>query len=58
MDGFHLYKHELQQMSDPVEAFKRRGAPFTFNPAALALVLQHIRTHGYANVPSFDHKVY
>jgi len=31
MDGFHLTKKQLSEMPDPVEAFKRRGAPFTFD---------------------------
>jgi len=31
MDGFHLTKKQLSEMLDPVEAFKRRGAAFTFD---------------------------
>ncbi len=35
MDGFHLTKAELRWFPDPVEAFARRGAPWTFDVAAL-----------------------
>ena len=36
MDGFHLSKAELRAMPEPERAFARRGAPWTFNPAATA----------------------
>lgn len=39
------------------EAYRRRGAPWTFNPTALLNVLKKIRNEGRALVPSFDHKV-
>ncbi|KAJ1957474.1 hypothetical protein GGI12_005016, partial [Dipsacomyces acuminosporus] len=33
MDGFHLTKAQLSQMDNPEEAFRRRGAPWTFDGA-------------------------
>jgi len=57
MDGFHYYKRELDQMKDPVEAYRRRGAPFTFNAAAFFKLLQKIKIEGKGAAPSFDHKV-
>jgi len=57
MDGFHYYRAELDQMSNPVLAHARRGAPFTFNSQALLQLLQKIKNEGRARAPSFDHKV-
>ena len=34
MDGFHLRRSELEAFPDPAEAFRRRGAPWTFDAAA------------------------
>lgn len=31
MDGYHYYKHQLDQFDDPEEAHARRGAAFTFD---------------------------
>ncbi|EMG47346.1 hypothetical protein SBY92_002848 [Candida maltosa Xu316] len=57
-DGFHLYRSELQQMTNPEEAVRRRGAPFTFNPKAfLALVSQLPDRSVRLEAPSFDHKL-
>ena len=36
MDGFHLRKAQLAAFPNPQEAFKRRGAPWTFDAAALS----------------------
>ncbi|KAL9267783.1 F-box/LRR-repeat protein 17-like protein [Drosera capensis] len=57
MDGFHLYRHQLDAMEDPKEAHARRGAPWTFDPARLLKCLQTLRTQGYVYAPSFDHGV-
>ncbi len=63
MDGFHLSRAALAQMPDPAAALLRRGAPWTFDPAGLALRLQALRnapTHaGAAPVswPGFEHGV-
>ncbi|XP_019444479.1 PREDICTED: putative uridine kinase C227.14 [Lupinus angustifolius] len=57
MDGFHLYRSELDAMENPEEAHARRGAPWTFNPSRLLTCLKNLRTHGSVYVPSFDHGV-
>ena len=31
MDGYHYYRSELDEMSDPELAHARRGAEFTFD---------------------------
>ena len=43
MDGFHLTRAQLAAMPDPQAALARRGAPWTFDPQALALRLQLVR---------------
>jgi len=57
MDGFHLEKSKLMQMENPEEAFKRRGAPHTFDPLGLEKLLLEIRKNGEAKAPSFDHAI-
>ncbi len=62
MDGFHLTKAELARFAHPAEAFKRRGAPWTFDAAAFAERLQTLRrpdANGSAPVtwPGFEHGV-
>jgi len=57
MDGFHLYRWQLDAMEDPTEAHARRGAHWTFNPASLIKSLQQLRSQGWAHLPSFDHGV-
>ena len=60
MDGFHLTKAQLRQMPDPEAAFARRGAPWTFDPAALTQHLQQLRTAAgreSAAWPDFQHDV-
>ncbi|CAF2308781.1 unnamed protein product [Brassica napus] len=57
MDGFHLYRSQLDAMEDPKEAHARRGAPWTFNPALLLNCLKKLRNEGSVYVPSFDHGV-
>ncbi|KAK7396404.1 hypothetical protein VNO78_17393 [Psophocarpus tetragonolobus] len=57
MDGFHLYRSELDAMENPEEAHARRGAPWTFNPLRLLTCLKNLRIHGSVYVPSFDHGV-
>lgn len=58
MDGFHLTRAELSRLPDPDEALARRGAPWTFNPQALAERLRALRDGaGRAPVawPDFQH---
>ncbi|TKY62398.1 ATP binding kinase [Spatholobus suberectus] len=57
MDGFHLYRSELDAMENPEEAHARRGAPWTFNPLRLLTCLKNLRIHGSVYAPSFDHGV-
>ncbi|EOA38355.1 hypothetical protein CARUB_v10009873mg [Capsella rubella] len=57
MDGFHLYRSQLDAMEDPKEAHARRGAPWTFDPALLLNCLKKLRNEGSVYVPSFDHGV-
>ncbi len=60
MDGFHLTKAQLRQMPDPDAALARRGAPWTFDAAALASRLQAIRAGARTNAvfwPGFAHGV-
>ncbi|XP_045794239.1 putative uridine kinase C227.14 isoform X2 [Trifolium pratense] len=57
MDGFHLYRSELDAMKNPEEAHARRGAPWTFNPMRLLTCLKNLRVHGSVYAPSFDHGV-
>jgi pantothenate kinase len=65
-DGFHYTKKALLYFEDPVVAFQRRGAPFTFDANAfLSLVktLESIPVTGRGEpeqsiyAPSFDHAV-
>ncbi len=62
MDGFHLTKAQLAAFPDPAEAFKRRGAPWTFDPAALAERLALLRNNAGDRAkpvswPGFEHGV-
>lgn len=65
-DGFHYTRATLSSFSDPELAFRKRGAPFTFDVDAF---LQHIETlkkfpvtsthepEQLFRAPSFDHAV-
>ena len=63
MDGFHLSRAALAQLSDPAAALARRGAPWTFDPAGLATRITALRQAplqpGAAPVlwPDFEHSV-
>lgn len=57
MDGFHLYRHQLDAMQDPEEAHARRGSPWTFDPERLLRCLTKLKNEGSVFVPSFDHGV-
>ncbi|OBA16994.1 P-loop containing nucleoside triphosphate hydrolase protein [Metschnikowia bicuspidata var. bicuspidata NRRL YB-4993] len=54
-DGYHYYRRELEQFEDPQEAFRRRGAPFTFNAEAFVSSVRKLRTHATVTAPLFDH---
>ena len=56
MDGYHLSRAQLAAMDNPEEAVRRRGAHWTFDPAALATALEMARRGGEpACFPGFDH---
>ena len=55
MDGYHRYRSELAAMKDPEEAFRRRGAPFTFNDEKYAANMEQLRKTGKLNAPAFAH---
>jgi pantothenate kinase len=57
MDGYHYYRSELDQMTDPQAAHQRRGAPFTFNAARFVRDLSAARRSGAGAFPSFDHGI-
>lgn len=58
MDGFHLSKAALSRQPDPAAAFARRGAPWTFDPAALTERLRALRTAARpVPWPGFAHEV-
>ena len=60
MDGFHLTKAHLAQFPDPVAAFARRGAPWTFDAAGFVAALQTVRQSAgdcAATWPGFEHAI-
>lgn len=59
MDGFHLTRAQLRGFPDPAEALARRGAPWTFDPQALAQRLAALRADDAAPLgwPGFEHGV-
>lgn len=66
MDGFHYAKAVLQTFADPVVAFQRRGAPFTFDAEAFVQLVSRLREtpvtvadapETIIRAPSFDHGV-
>lgn len=54
-DGYHYYRHELARFADPQEAFRRRGAPYTFNAAKFVESVGKLRGGGPVVAPLFDH---
>ncbi len=59
MDGFHLSKAALAQFSEPAAALARRGSPWTFDPAGLAIKLQQLQNNPAESttLPDFQHGV-
>jgi len=52
MDGYHLRRAVLS-----ADQLKRRGAPDTFDPAALRAALVRLREAGRGSFPTFEHAV-
>jgi len=59
MDGYHYPKATLKTFPDPVEAFKRRGAPFTFDAQGLLEAVKRIKkeTKEIVYLPAWDHSI-
>lgn len=57
MDGYHYTKAQLSSFPDPVEAFKRRGAHWTFDGKSFVEALTKLKANGHGMFPSFDHGV-
>jgi pantothenate kinase len=59
MDGFHLSRAALARLPEPALALARRGAPWTFDPAALRRQL--LALHGGLSAPvpwpDFQHHI-
>ncbi|KAI4341761.1 hypothetical protein MLD38_026445 [Melastoma candidum] len=55
MDGFHLYRCQLDSMENPEEAHARRGAPWTFDPKRMLICIKKLKNEGSVYAPSFDH---
>jgi pantothenate kinase len=59
MDGFHLSRASLALFPDPAAALRRRGAPWTFDPQALARRLQALHQRNTAvSWPAYEHSVH
>lgn len=54
-DGYHYYRAQLAQFADPAEAFRRRGAPFTFDGARFVAAVRKVHAGETVLCPLFDH---
>lgn len=54
-DGYHYYREKLAEFEDPEEAFRRRGAPFTFDSDRFIGDIEKVRDGQNIWVPLFDH---
>ncbi|CAN0156043.1 unnamed protein product [Scytosiphon promiscuus] len=55
MDGYHLYRRELDLLPDPSEAHRKRGAHWTFDGTRFLREIREARTSGAGSFPGFDH---
>ncbi|KAF3343478.1 60S ribosomal protein L15 [Verticillium dahliae VDG2] len=64
MDGFHYSRHVLSSFNDPALAFRRRGAPFTFDATGFLEIVKKLKQMPVTGcgehamiigAPSFDH---
>lgn len=61
-DGFHYYRNELKELPNSEDAFKYRGAPFTFNSKRFLRYVEKLREplgqgNGSVLFPDFDHSL-
>ncbi|KAF3986993.1 hypothetical protein FT663_04641 [Candidozyma haemuli var. vulneris] len=54
-DGYHFYREQLARFDNPDEAFRRRGAPFTFDGARFVASVKRVKAGETVWAPSFDH---
>ncbi|KAF7544811.1 hypothetical protein G7Z17_g9656 [Cylindrodendrum hubeiense] len=60
VDGFHLSRATLRSLPNAMEALARRGAPWTFDGAAAAKLVEQLRDGAgkyLVTAPTFDHAV-
>ncbi|CDZ97529.1 Predicted panthothenate kinase/uridine kinase-related protein [Phaffia rhodozyma] len=61
MDGWHHSRQTLSSFEDPEEAFRRRGAHFTFDAPAYYQFIQSLRSPTHADqaipFPTFSHSL-
>eukprot|EP00012_Vannella_robusta_P009917 CAMPEP_0206195964 /NCGR_PEP_ID=MMETSP0166-20121206/8159_1 /ASSEMBLY_ACC=CAM_ASM_000260 /TAXON_ID=95228 /ORGANISM="Vannella robusta, Strain DIVA3 518/3/11/1/6" /LENGTH=146 /DNA_ID=CAMNT_0053613335 /DNA_START=128 /DNA_END=564 /DNA_ORIENTATION=+ len=57
MDGYHLRRSVLQKQENSEFLFKRRGAPFTFDPEGIIKKIREIKENNQGKVPNFNHGV-
>ncbi|MGB7343883.1 MAG: hypothetical protein WBD20_06705 [Pirellulaceae bacterium] len=57
MDGYHFYRAQLDVMPNAAEAYRRRGAPFTFDGKRFVRDLTFARQTRTGTFPSFQHGV-
>jgi pantothenate kinase len=55
MDGYHYPRATLATFPNADEAFRRRGAPFTFDSERFARDVKTLRSAGEFTFPAFDH---
>jgi pantothenate kinase len=65
-DGYHFPKSALSAFDNPEQAFRRRGAPFTYDADAFVKLVMALRKSPVTasdelqlafRVPSFDHSI-
>ena len=55
MDGFHFYKHQLDEFPDPILAHAHRGAHWTFDSHRFLKCIYDCKISGSGKFPDFDH---
>lgn len=57
MDGYHYTKAHLNSLDNATEAFKRRGAHWTFDAPRFLADLRLLKENKAGKFPSFDHAI-